>query len=224
MPKVLIVEDDLIISSTLAEWLTLEHYTVEIAQDGVSALEKLRFHDYDLIILDVGLPSMSGLEVCREFRSFGGLTPVLMLTGRRDVPEKVQGFSVGADDYLTKPFDLRELFCRIRALLRRPAGYAGDVLRAADVLLDPTAHRLTRAGREIKLEPLEFALLEFLMRHKGQVFNSEALLRHVWPSDSAATTETVRTYISTLRKKVDPGSRHPIICTVFGLGYQVKTD
>jgi len=218
--KVLIVEDDADLSGRVAEWLTFEKHSVEQSFDGKDADEKLRFYKYELVVLDLNLPELSGLEVCRRFRSAGGMTPILILTGKDAIHEKEEGLDAGADDYLTKPFHMRELSARIRALLRRTDTNKGlqSVLRAGELSVDTVSHMVELAGQPVQLLPKEFAILEFFIRHPNEVFSPEALLDRVWESSSDSSVDTVYTTIKTLRKKL--GST--ILKTVHGLGYKME--
>jgi len=219
MGRILIVEDDDDIATSLESWLSFERHHVEKVGDGREALGYLKGAPYDLVVLDIELPGLSGFEVCRQYRSTGGKAPVLMLTGRSDITDKTTGFDAGADDYLTKPFHPQEFSARVRALLRRPAEFSGNVLRAANLVLDPGQYRVQKDGREIELLPMEFALLEFFMRHPNQVFPPEALLDRVWPPNSDSSIDAVRTVIKTLRKKIDDGETS-LIKNVHGVGYR----
>lgn len=224
MAKILLVEDDEDFALTLVSGLENERHTVEHALDGKDALAFLDASTYDIIVLDWQLPQVSGIEVLQAFRSQGGSTPVLMLTGKNEIKDKEQGLDAGADDYLTKPFDIRELSARIRALLRRGGAQVGNVLKARDLELDPVKHRLTRDGVEVHLLPRDFALLEFLMRNQDQVFAPEALLARVWHADSEASSEGLRAAIRRIRKKVD-GDRDlsdSIIENISRVGYRLR--
>lgn len=221
MAKILIVEDEPDLSEPVRAFLTHEHHLVEVVTDGLEALERLRFYKYDVIILDWMLPGMHGVEVCKSFRASGGTTPILMLTSRRQTNDKIAGLDAGADDYLTKPFDIQEISARVRALLRRPQAVHSNVLRARDIVLETSTFRVTRNGQDIQLLPKEFALLEFFMRHPNQVFSAEALLDRVWSSESEASPETIRTYIKRLRQKIDTKEQPSIISTVHGVGYKL---
>lgn len=224
VPKALIVEDDADALDRLEQWLKHERYTVEGVKDGNEALDRLRLCKYDVIVLDWNLPHISGVELCKQFRSLGGVTPILMLTGRSAVNEKATGLDAGADDYLTKPFDLVELSARLRALLRRSSVTPQNtVLSAGPVLLDCAAHSVTVDGKAISLLPLEFSLLEFLMRHPGQIFSHTALVDHVWKAESSATSEAVRTCVMTLRKKIAVAGQPSVIKTVHGVGYKLES-
>jgi DNA-binding response OmpR family regulator len=222
MAKILLVEDDTGLCRMVKDWLTLEHHNLEIANDGKDGLEKLRFYKYDLVILDWTLPEMTGIEVLKEIRRLGLSTPVIMLTGRNTVPDKEVGFDAGADDYLTKPFHMKELSARLRALLRRPAAMVDEVLDFGDLRVDRGTYKVTKGGAEVKLLPTEYALLEFLMRHPNQVFTQEALLNRVWSSESDATANALTTCIKRLRKKIDSQDQESIIKTVYGVGYKLE--
>lgn len=224
MAKILVVEDEPDFSELVGEWLKSQHHVVEIVGSGEDALDRLRFYKYDIVVLDWMLPGVSGLDVCKEFRSHGGTTPILLLTAKRHVDEKEQGLDAGADDYLTKPFEMKELSARIRALLRRPQAFAGAVLQVGDLVLEPNTYKVTRNGEDLTLLPKEFALLEFLMRHPNQVFSAEALLDRVWSSDSEASPETIRTYIKRLRKKIDVDGQPSVLSTVHGVGYKLEAS
>ena len=205
----------------IRDWLTIEHHNIEVVGDGKEGLEKLQFYEYDVVILDWALPGMQGVEILKEFRNNGGVTPVLMLTGKDAVTDKEQGFDAGADDYLTKPFHMKELSARLRALLRRPQGYVGDVIEHGNLSLDRSNYAVVRNGEQIRLLPKEFALLEFLMRHPNQVFSADALLNRVWASESDATIDALTTCIKRLRKKVDVQGQQSIIRTIHGVGYKL---
>lgn len=221
MAKILLVEDDRNLAGTVQEWLEFEHYLVEWVETGTDALDMMKSYKYDVIVLDLTIPKMDGLEVCKQYRSIGGQSPILMLTGRGTVPDKEVGFDAGADDYLTKPFHLKELSARVRALLRRPSTLSGEILRAGDIALDTQAHTVTKDGEEIHLPRMEFALLEFLMRHQGQVFSAEALLDRVWTADSDKSPETIRTSVKKLRSKIDSKDQQSLIKNVHGVGYKL---
>jgi len=221
MPKILIVEDDPDLAEQIESWLRSQLYVVERASTGKQALDCLRFYQYDIVLLDWNIPAPDGIQVCKEFRDWGGKTPILMLTGNDRSIDKAKGLDSGADDYLGKPFDAIELAARLRALLRRPKEkFTGTELKAKDIILDPVACRVTKSGAEISLQPMEYALLEFFMRHSGALLTADNLLFRVWGSDSEATVETLRTYIKTLRKKIDSVDQPSLISTVYGVGYR----
>lgn len=223
MAKILLVEDNEDLANSVRTFLLFEHHSVEHINNGQTASEHLRAFQYDLILLDWNLPGKTGIEIVKRFRELGGNTPVLMLTGHDTVDEKEQGLDSGADDYLTKPFQMKELGARVRALLRRPAAVSNtNLLEAGNIVIDTQKYRVTLSGEPINLVPREFQLLEFFMRHPNQVFSSEALLARVWPSDSEASTEALRTALKRLRKKVDPEGN--LIRTVHGVGYILETS
>jgi DNA-binding response OmpR family regulator len=222
MPRILLVEDDQDLAGNVVKWLSLERYSVEVAASGVEALELLKEIKYDFIILDWHLPEMSGIEVCKLFRSMGGTTPIVMLTGRSGIGDLETGLDSGADDFITKPFQPRELSARLRALSRRPAEMLDDQLKVGDLILHVHKYRVTKSGAEIELLPLEFSLLQFFMKHPGRVFGTEALLERVWPVNSEASPEAVRTVIKTLRRKIDAPGEQSIIRTIHGVGYKFE--
>jgi DNA-binding response OmpR family regulator len=226
MAKILFVEDDGGLADMVVEWLTCERHSVELVADGTSGHERLKFGGYDLAILDWKLPGITGLDICKQHRSEGGKTPIIMLTGNDTITDKETGLDSGADDYLTKPFSVKELSARVRALLRRPPSVSANILTVRSLVLDPTKHRVTIDGTETHLLPKEFSLLEFFMRHPDEIFSSDALLRRVWHSDSEATSEAVRTCLKRLRKKIDntdnEDEENSFIQTIPRLGYRLK--
>lgn len=224
MAKILVVEDDKNIAENLVDHLRAERHVVEHVEDGNAAVEMLAAYGFELIILDVQLPGLTGFEICRRFRERGGNTPILMLTGKADLADKMQGLDSGADDYLTKPFDLPELSARIRALLRRPPALRGNELTTQDLTLDTQSAQVSRGGKAIRLLPKEFQLLEFLLRHKNQVYSVEALLDQIWHSESDSSPDAVRQVISRLRTKIDVEGQPSTITTVVGLGYTIESD
>lgn len=224
MAKILVVEDDVDLAGMIVDWLTFEHYTVELVYNGTEGLDRLHASEYDAVILDWELPGLTGIELCRGFRAAGGTAPVIMLTGKDTITDKETGLDSGADDYLTKPFNMKELAARLRAVLRRPAGLLDNMLRVRDLELEPTKYLVKKAGQEIQLLPKEFSLLEFFMRHPNQVFSAEALIQRVWVSDSEATGDAIRTCLKRLRKKLgDDDEKNPIIQTIHGVGYRLRT-
>lgn len=222
MPKILIVEDDLQVASSVKDWLLFEKYLVEHVTTGSEALGMMMAYEYDLVILDINLPRLSGLEVCRRYRDGGGACPILMLTGQDAVDDRANGLDAGADDYLTKPFHLKELSARVRALLRRPATLTSNILKAGNLVLDSAKHSLTVDGVAMHLPRMEFALLEFLMRHPDQIFNASTLLERVWTADSEKSAETIRTTIKKLRNKIDTDGTPSLIQNVHGVGYKLS--
>ena len=222
MAKILLVEDEIDLSQLIHEWLKTEKHVVEVVSNGEDAVDRLKFYKYDVVILDWILPAMSGLDVCREYRARGGTTPILFLTAKTMINEKEAGLDAGSDDYLTKPFDMKELSARIRALLRRPQIFSGSVLQAGPLELDSSTRKVLFNGEELQLLPKEFALLEFLLKHQNKVFSSEALIERVWNSESEASPEVIRTYIKRLRKHLDVEGKKSMLQTVHGVGYKLE--
>lgn len=224
LPKILLVEDDRDLSFLIEEWLRGENYTLDICHDGLEGYEFLRQGHYDLLILDWDLPGMSGLEICKKFRAKGGSQPVLILTGKNQILEKEQGLDSGADDYLCKPFHMRELSARLRALGRRSQAAFSNTLKAGNLEMDISAHKLYKNGAEIHLHPKEYSLLEFLMRHPGDVFSSEAIIQRVWSIDSEASSEAVRTAVRRIRQKLDESDDESmsVIENVRRVGYRLR--
>lgn len=222
MAKIVVVEDDQDLVNLIKGILAVERHTVESVQNGREAVTMLQMYPYDLVILDWMLPGKLGTEICKEYRDKGGSAPILMLTSKADIEDKEKGLDAGADDYLTKPFHPKELSARVRALLRRPQTVVSKTLAVGDIMLDPNQVIVKKGGQEIHLLPKEFALLELFLRYPSQVFSAEALLDRVWASDSSASLDTVRTYIKTLRKKIDTKEQDSYIRTVHGVGYSLS--
>ncbi len=221
--RVLIVEDEQRLVRLLKRVLEEERYVVETAFDGEEGLEKAGMGEYDLIVLDVMLPRRSGVEVCRWLRAHQIATPVLLLTARDQLEDKVLGLDAGADDYLTKPFAFEELLARLRALARRPPTTPTQpLLQVADLTLDLNRHEVKRAGTLIQLTTREFALLEYLMRHPGQALSRAQITNQVWPYDSEAVSNIVDIYIHYLRDKVDQDFEPKLIQTIRGVGYSIR--
>ncbi len=224
MGKILVVDDDHSLVANVTEWLKFEHHNVEVAYKGQEALGKLMVFDYDLVILDWDLPELSGLHICKEFRAKGKMTPVLMLTGKTSVIDKESGLDAGADDYLTKPFHPKELAARVRALLRRPVVISTSLLKKGGIVVDTVTRKVKRGDEEIALQPNEYTLLEFLMRHPDQLFSTDALLRRCWPDDSEISPDAIYTCIRRLRKKLDTDSDTSIVRTVHSVGYILDSE
>lgn len=224
MPKILVVEDEMLFAEIIKRVGESLRAVVEIANNGDQALAQLRINEYDLIILDWGLPGLSGVEVLKQFRAKGGKTPILMLTAKNQIENKEAGLDAGADDYLTKPFEGRELAARIRALMRRQPEFAGTVLHVRDITLDTSKLEVKRSGESVRLQPTEFALLEFFMKHPNQVFTTEALASRVWSSDSEIVPDSVRTFIKRLRNKLDKPDEPSIIKTAGRQGYILESS
>jgi DNA-binding response OmpR family regulator len=222
--RVLLVEDDRKAARVLRQGLQEEGFTVDVAHKGDEGEYQAGINDYDVIVLDWLLPGKSGIDVCRELRARGVATPILMLTARDAVADRVTGLNTGADDYLTKPFAFVELLARVRALLRRGETAQAPVLRIGDLALDPVSHRVTRGDRRIVLTPKEYALLEYLMRHGGRVVTRTELGEHVWQEEHDTLTNLVDVHVSHLRRKVDGGAATPLIHTVRGRGYRLGAE
>src|SRR5271165_3890884 len=222
--RILVVEDELAVQSALTRALSLERYDVGRAGDGVQALERLADSAFEAVILDIGMPRMDGLEVCRRLRERGDRTPVLMLTARGEVDDRVAGLDAGADDYLVKPFALRELMARVRALLRR-AGEDGEreqTLSFEDLRLDRLAHEAWRAERVLQLTRTEFLLLEMFLRHPRQVLSRSAIFEHVWGYDFGTTSNSLGVYMGYLRRKTETAGEPRLLHTVRGVGYVLR--
>jgi DNA-binding response OmpR family regulator len=219
--KVLVVEDDRELAEIVEDWLTADLHVVEVVSTGTEGSERLRFYQYDVVVLDWNLPGMSGLEILRQYRKASGATPILMLTGESEITQKAIGLDSGADDYLTKPFDPRELSARIRALLRRSKETLDAALTVGDLALEPGKLKVMKNGKEIQLAPMEYALLEFLMRHPDQVFSQEVLLERVWSNESDTTSDSLRVHITRLRSKIDNDGEESMIRTVHRQGYKL---
>lgn len=222
--RILVVEDERAIATAIRSLLESAGHAVDLTDDGASALDWAAIYAYDLLVLDVVLPEIDGIGVCRALRARGSKAPILMLTALDGVDDRVRGLDAGADDYLAKPFAGPELLARVRALTRRGAGDAMPVVRVGDLELDPAAHEVRRAGGAIRLTAKEFALLEVLARHPGQVFSQERLIEAVWDADFAAESNVVEVYVRSLRRKVDDGRRDGIIETIRGAGYRLRPD
>lgn len=222
MAKIVVVEDDKDLVNLIKGILSVERHTIDSVHDGHEALAIIQMHPYDLVILDWMLPGRTGTEICKDYRARGGAAPILMLTAKSTIDDRAEGLDSGADDYLTKPFHPKEFTARVRALLRRPQAVMAKTMKAADIELDPSQIKVFKANKEIHLLPKEFALLELFLRYPTQVFSAEALLDRVWNTDSSASLDTVRTYIKTLRKKIDTNPKDSLIRTVHGVGYSLS--
>jgi len=223
--RILVVDDEPAVQSALSRALALEHYEVAQARDGLEALAQLGAAPYEAVILDISMPHVNGLEVCRRLREGGDRTPVLMLTARGEVDDRVAGLDAGADDYLVKPFALRELLARIRALLRR-AGEEDDsgeeILEFEDLKLDLPAHEASRGGRLMALTRTEFLLLEMFMRHPRQVLTRSMIFEHVWGYDFGSSSNSLGVYMGYLRRKTEDGGEPRLLHTVRGIGYVLR--
>jgi DNA-binding response OmpR family regulator len=220
--RILLVEDNRRLSNSLQASLEDDGYAVDAAYDGVSGQELAEMTPYDLIILDIMLPGRNGLQVCRELRAQRNRTPILLLTARDAVEDRVKGLDSGADDYLVKPFAIEELRARLRALLRREAPEKTALLTAADLALDPATHTVWRNGAEIELTAREFALLEYMLRHPNWLITREMAQAHVWSYDYEGASNLVDVYIRRLRRKIDDPYEAKLIETVRGGGYRLR--
>ena len=221
--RILVVEDDKAVASFVKRGLESEQYAVDVAADGEDAQTLIEAANFDLIILDLGLPKVDGLDVLKHNRNRRPSPPVLILSGRARVEDRVKGLDLGADDYLTKPFSFSELAARVRALLRRNPKPLDIILRVGDLELDRAERVVRRAGRRIELTPREFALLEYLMRNAGRSVTRAMIIEHVWNFSFDTMTNVVDVYINYLRKKVDQGFEQKLIHTVRNVGYQLGT-
>ena len=221
--RILLVEDEPDAARILAKGLRRRKYAVDVAADGEEAEYQASVNDYDLIILDVMLPRKDGLDVCRELRAAGSAVPILMLTARDAVQDRIAGLDTGADDYLTKPFDLHELLARVRALLRRGQALRPEKIGVADLTIDTRAHQVERAGRRVELTGKEYALLEYLARRAGEVVSRAEIGEHVWDENFDPFTNLIEVYIQRLRRKIDDGHRLKLIRTLRGEGYALAS-
>jgi two-component system response regulator MprA len=220
--RVLVVDDDAAVSGALNRALRLEGYEVSVALDGPEALEEIAVRPPDAVILDIGLPTLDGLDVCRRLRAADNDTPVLMLTARDAINDRVQGLDAGADDYLVKPFALAELLARLRALLRRRPEDSDEILRFADLSLDPVTRECRRGERLFTLTRIEFDLLELLLRHPRQVLTRELILDRVWGYTFDSGTNSLAVYVGYLRRKTEAGGEPRLIHTARGVGYVLR--
>jgi two-component system response regulator MprA len=222
--RVLVVDDEPAVRRALERALQLDDYEVSLAADGEEALDALARQPADAVILDILMPRLDGLEVARRMRKAGDRTPILMLTARDAIDDRVEGLDVGADDYLVKPFALRELQARLRALLRRAGeeGEESDVLRFADLVLDPLAHEVHRGDQLIELSKTEFLLLELFMRHPRQVLTRSTIFENVWGYDFGPTSNALGVYMGYLRRKTEAGGEPRLLHTVRGIGYVLR--
>jgi len=222
--KILVVEDEVKMARAIRRGLEREGYAVDVAADGDQALFQATEYDYDAIVLDLMIPVRDGFEVCRELRARGRWAPVLILTAREAVEDRVRGLDAGADDYLVKPFAFDELRARLRSLLRRAPAERPAVLQVGDVVLDPASHSVTRASQPVDLSAREFALLEFLMRHGTEAVTRTAILEHVWDVNYEGFSNVVDVYVGYLRRKLEEPFGRPFVRTVRGVGYGLVTS
>lgn len=218
--KVLVVEDEHKIANSIKKGLEQERYTVDVAYDGVNGFDLASSEYYDLIILDRLLPGLDGVELCRNLRSKKIHTPVIFLTAKGQIEDRVEGLNAGADDYLIKPFAFEELLARVKALLRRPKSSTPSVLKAGDLSLDTSSYEVKRGNRAIMLSQKEFMLLSYLLHHPGKIITKDQIINHVWDYDANVLPNTVEAYIKNLRSKIDkPFPGKPLIRTIRGFGY-----
>jgi len=221
--RILLVEDEKKVAGFIKKGLTEEFYTVDVAADGEEGLLMATNTEYDLIILDIMLPDINGIELCRRIRNCNIKTPIMMLTAVDATESKVKGLDSGADDYVTKPFAFEEFLARVRSLLRRPS-LTVNSLKAADLALDPVKHEVSRGGQKIELTWKEFALLEYLMRNKGRTLSRTRIFEHIWGYDTETSTNIVDVYVSYLRDKIDKHHSPKLIHTIRSVGYMLKED
>ena len=222
--RVLVLEDETKVGCFIQRALEEESYAVDLCEDGAKGLEMALATDYDLLVVDVMLPGMSGLDVLKNIRRERIQTPVLILSAQSQIDQRVKGLDAGADDYLTKPFAIDELLARVRALLRRGATESPGVLQVDDLMLNPATREVTRGGQRIELTLKECALLEYLMRHAGRVLTRPMISEHVWNQDFDTFTNVIDVYVNYLRNKIDRGRTKKLIHTIRGSGYMLKAD
>lgn len=222
--RILLVEDEPSAAKMLAKGLREHSYAVDVAQDGEAALYHVSIYDYDLVILDVMLPRKDGLAVCREMRAMGSSVPVLMLTARDQVEDRIAGLDSGADDYLTKPFDFGELLARVRALLRRGEALQSETLKVADLEIDMRSKRVRRAGRDIQLTVKEYGLLEYFARNADRVLGRAEIAEHVWDENFDVFSNLIEVYVQRLRRKIDDGHDLKLFQTRRGEGYVLTSS
>lgn len=222
--RILIVEDDHKIANAIKKGLEQEHFAVDVSYDGEDGLGNALTIEYDLIILDRMLPGVDGVNICKAIRKEKISTPILILTAKDKIKDRVEGLDAGADDYLTKPFAFEELLARVRALMRRPQNIEDNVLKANDLTLDRKTFGVKRANKKINLSSTEFALLEYLMRNAGKILTKDNIINHVWDYDADILPNTVEVYIGYLRGKIDKPfpKKQPLITTVRGFGYKIE--
>jgi two-component system OmpR family response regulator len=221
--RILVVEDDIKIAAAVKKGLELKGFAVDAVHDGETGLSHAIDSDYDLVVLDRMLPGIDGVELCKRVRDQGVSTPILMLTARGTIGDKVEGLNSGADDYLVKPFSFDELSARVKALLRRPANHTGTIIKVGDLSMDTTSYEVKRGDTLIKLSHKEFSLLEYFMHHPGQVITKDMIINHVWDEDALVLPNTVEVYIGYLRNKIDRpfSDAKPLLETLRGFGYKL---
>jgi DNA-binding response OmpR family regulator len=226
MAKLLLIEDEPDLAKLIKDWLIRNEHSVDIVHHGDEAMGTLKMNKnrYEVIILDLMLPGKSGLEICRAYRANSGSAPILVITAKDTIEDKEAGFAAGADDYMTKPFHLKELAVRVGALLRRGVLLPSKILRVRDVVLDPVERTVKKGETEVHLSPKEFHLLEFFMKHPNQIFSSNEIIDSVWEPDTDAMNDTIRGHINRLRRKLDSSGQPSIISNVYGFGYKLEMD
>ncbi len=222
--RILVIEDEKHIADFIQQGLREEGYAVDVVYDGEKGYFLAGTENYGVIVLDLMIPKMDGITLCRNLRRDKNNVPIIMLTAKHSVDDKVSGLDAGANDYLTKPFAFKELLARIRVLLRQGSGPSATVLRAGDLTLDVLAHKVTRGAREITLTTKEFFLLEYLLRHVNEVVTRTAILEHVWDINFDTTTNVIDVHINALRKKLDAESEEALIQTIRGRGYMIRAN
>ena len=222
--RILLVEDEIKLANAIKRALELQKYAVDVAYEGRTGLDLALGEKFDLMILDLMLPKINGTEICRQVRQDAIHTPILMLTAKGQIGDKVSGLDVGADDYMVKPFSFEELFARIRALVRRSSNLVVPILTAGDLALDPVTFKVKRPNKSLELSAKEYAILEYFLRHKNQVVTREQIVQSVWSYDADVLPSTVEVHIKHLRDKINLPSLKPLIHTVRGFGYEIRED
>lgn len=220
--RLLIVDDETKIADSLKQGFEQEGYAVDVSYDGIEGLDFASSNIYDLIILDIMLPGVDGIEICNKLRNNRILTPIIMLTARGEIDDKVNGLNVGADDYLSKPFSFNELLARVKALLRRPSSLINNELSCGDLQINLDTYEVHRGKKKVQLTKKEFSLLEYLIRNQGQILTKEKIIEHVWNFDSDILLNTVEVYIGYLRNKIDKPFKSNYLKTVRGFGYLLQ--
>ncbi|MBU4210486.1 response regulator transcription factor [Patescibacteria group bacterium] len=222
--RILIIEDEHKIANSIKKGLEQESYAVDVAYDGQYGLDLASTEDYDSIILDLMLPKLSGMQICKQLRQLDVHTPILMLTAKGEIDDKVNGLNAGADDYLVKPFAFAELLARIKALSRRPKNNTGSILSVSDLTLNTITYQVKRGQKNINLSKKEFALLQYFLQHKEQILSKDQIINHVWNYDADVLPNTVEVYVGYLRNKLDKAfkNKKPLIHTIRGFGYKIS--
>lgn len=222
--RILVADDEKDLNTVVSRRLSVENFSVDSCYDGEAAIDYLSFAEYDAVVLDIMMPKVSGLNVLTWMRKRNINTPVLLLTAKDAVSDRVEGLNAGADDYLIKPFSLDELIARLHAITRRKGGIATNVLTVGDLVININTHSVTRGGKEISLSSKEFSILEFLVKNKGNVLSREKIEEHIWNYDYEGGSNVIDVYISYLRKKIDGDNAAKLIQTIRGVGYIIKDD